>query len=80
MPVAAGMLAQRRMIDPALLDAAVTGMNLGALPDDPEAFALLPTVQAALGPAIGQLAALDTSRIPGEPDLDPSRAPREPIE
>jgi hypothetical protein len=67
------------MIDPALLDAAVTGLGLRDLPDDPEAVALLPTVQAALGAALNALASLDTSAVAGEPDLDPSRAPRPPL-
>ncbi len=67
------------MIDPALLDAAVSGLGLRDFPDDPEAFALLPMVQAALGPPVSALASLDTSAIAGEPDLDPSRAPRSPI-
>ncbi len=67
------------MIDPALLDAAISSLGLRDLPHDPEAVALLPTVQAALGPAVSALAGLDTSAIAGEPDLDPSRAPRVPI-
>src|SRR3954469_14306175 len=49
------------------------------LADDPEAHALLPVVEAALGAALSALDALDVSAIPAEPDLDPSRAPRPPI-
>src|SRR3954447_25902302 len=49
------------------------------LADDPEAQALLSVVEAALGPALAALDALDASAIPPEPDLDPSRAPRPPI-
>lgn len=67
------------MIDPVLLAAAATGLRLADFPDDREALALLPTVQTALGSAIDELARLDTSAVPGEPDLDPSREPREPI-
>lgn len=67
------------MIDPALLEAAAAGLRLADIPDDPEAAALLGTVQAALAPGIDALAGLDTSAVAGEPDLDPSRAPRAPI-
>ena len=67
------------MTDPQLLDAARAALALDDLPHDPETLALLPVVEAALGPALSALDALDVSAIPSEPDLDPSRAPRPPI-
>ena len=67
------------MTDPALLAAARASLALDELADDEVALALLPTVQAALGPALDALRNLDIGAIAAEPDLDPSRAPRPPI-